>query len=278
MPRARRTCRIPSHWCAIPLCLVLLSGAASAEDWSFPIPRWERIGLYTVWLDRVPIEYRDIQGYYTVTVFLPSPSMLGDSITVDWAWDIHTFDGKDITGDGYPDVVVERYSGGVHCCYSYLVLSLGPELRVIPVPLMADPPASFADLDGDGVYEVLGWDPIFHYVYCGNPGTPWPLVILVYEPGRGYVPASPRFPEAYEARIERHTLLAEQVKRGEIGVAQDQAKCAVLHLVLDYLYSGRTDQAWEALYEYYPYPDVLEFHQAIMIRLGLSDLYVPSER
>ncbi len=103
--------------------------------------------------------------------------------------------------------------------------------------------ASFVDLDGDGICEVLGWDPIFHYLFRANPGTPWPLVIVVYEPGRGYVPASPRFPEAYETRIQRHTLLAEQVKRGEIEPAHGQAKCGVLYLVLDYLYSGRAEEA-----------------------------------
>jgi len=237
----------------------------------------EAFGPYTLWLEKVPLEDRFPFGYYTLRVFLPAPSHLGSELIIPAAWDFYTFGSGDITGDGYPDVVVELYSGGVHCCYTYVVLSLGPELRVIPLPLRADGPATFVDLDDDGIYEVLGWDPIFHYVYCGHPQTPWAQVILGYEEGRGYVPVSPQFPEAYDALIERHTVLAEQVKQGLHGGPDDLAKCMVLHLVLDYLYSGRSEEAWAALYEYYPYPDVLEFHQEIVIRLGLSDLYVPPE-
>jgi hypothetical protein len=33
--------------------------------------------------------------------------------------------GMDVNGDGVPDVVVETYSGGAHCCWTYYVVSLG---------------------------------------------------------------------------------------------------------------------------------------------------------
>lgn len=40
-------------------------------------------------------------------------------------------------------------------------------------------------------------------------------------------------------------------------------KCTVLALVLDYLYSGQSEKAWEALYHYYRYPDVEDLRRAV---------------
>jgi hypothetical protein len=33
--------------------------------------------------------------------------------------------GEDVNGDGVPDVVLEAYSGGAHCCWTYYIISLG---------------------------------------------------------------------------------------------------------------------------------------------------------
>ncbi len=34
-------------------------------------------------------------------------------------------DNLDINGDGHPDLVIEGYSGGAHCCWTYWIISLG---------------------------------------------------------------------------------------------------------------------------------------------------------
>lgn len=49
----------------------------------------------------------------------------------------------------------------------------------------------FEDLDEDGIYEFLSVDDSFAYRYCAYAGTPIVRVVLKYEPGAGYVPASP---------------------------------------------------------------------------------------
>jgi hypothetical protein len=35
----------------------------------------------------------------------------------------------DVAGDGRPDLVVERYSGGMHCCATIQVFQLQPAFR-----------------------------------------------------------------------------------------------------------------------------------------------------
>ena len=37
----------------------------------------------------------------------------------------------DVNGDGIPDVVLEAFSGGAHCCWSYHIVSLGAEPGVL---------------------------------------------------------------------------------------------------------------------------------------------------
>src|SRR5713101_828578 len=42
----------------------------------------------------------------------------------DWSFAIELA-GVDVNGDGIPDVVLEAYSGGAHCCWTYYIISLG---------------------------------------------------------------------------------------------------------------------------------------------------------
>ena len=39
---------------------------------------------------------------------------------------LHNLTGSDLNADGYPDLVVETYSGGAHCCFGTQVFSLKP--------------------------------------------------------------------------------------------------------------------------------------------------------
>src|SRR5690349_18641203 len=41
-------------------------------------------------------------------------------------WDLTVvLSGQDVNGDGTPDIVLEGYSGGAHCCWTYYIVSLG---------------------------------------------------------------------------------------------------------------------------------------------------------
>lgn len=58
--------------------------------------------------------------------------------------------------------------------------------------------------------------------------------------------------ESLRDRVGFQLYMAEQGQTGE----KEDAKCSVIPLVLDYLYTGQPDQAWAELYRLYPYPDV----------------------
>jgi len=185
--------------------------------------------------------------------------------------------GSDLTGEGHPDVVIHVFTGGAHCCFSTIVYDLGPKLiKVLETPL-SNCDGSFQDLDGDGVAEHITCDDLFAYVYCSYAGSPAAQVVLQYDPGRGYVPASPRFADLYDEPIVRHREQAETAQPGEMGEWDGTTKCAVLPIVLDYLYSGQDEKAWTEFNRLYDYPDALLFWAEIAQAVADSSLYTPGD-
>jgi hypothetical protein len=184
--------------------------------------------------------------------------------------------GTDVTGEGYPDVIIETYTGGAHCCFSTIVYDLGPTLTKVLESPQSNCGGSFEDLDGDGVFEFVTCDDLFAYAYCSFAASPIVQVILQYEPGRGYVPASPRFAHLYAGPIATHTQMAEAAQPEGLGEWDATTKCAVLSLVLDYLYTGQAERAWTEFDRLYGYPDRLLFWAEVVQAVAESPLYAPA--
>jgi len=195
-------------------------------------------------------------------------------VQVEMASALGDLTGTDVTGEGHPDVIVETFTGGAHCCFSTLVYDLGPTLtRVLETP-QSNCGGRFEDLDGDSVFEFVTCDDLFAYAYCPYAASPAVQVILQYDPGQGYVPASPRFADLYAEAVSRHIQAAEAAKPGELGEWDGTTKCAVLPLVLDYLYTGQPGQAWTAFERLYTYPDGPLFWAEVVQAVSDSPLYV----
>lgn len=200
------------------------------------------------------------------------------SIRIDMASAIEPLTGTDINGDGYPEVIVETYSGGAHCCFGTQVYSLGPQPKLLLKKPESNAGGQFKDLDSDGIYEFITYDDIFAYQYCPYAASPFVKSILVYDSiAELYLPASPQFPEEYTADILRDTEIAETVEVGEYGEWDETTKCAVLPLVLDYIYSGDLETANTELQRVYPFDDANAFWDEIMLQIQDSPLYAPKE-
>jgi hypothetical protein len=197
-------------------------------------------------------------------------------VQIELASGLGALTGTDITGEGHPDVVIETFTGGAHCCFSTRVYDLGPTLTKVLETPESNCGGQFEDLDGDGVLEFVTCDDLFAYVYCAYAFSPFVQVILQYEPERGYVPVSPRFAHLYAEAMATHTRLAEETSADDTGGWDGTNKCAVLPLVLDYLYTGQADQAWSALTQFYHYPDRLLFWAEVVQAVAESPLYVPA--
>lgn len=141
-----------------------------------------------------------------------------------------------------------------------------------------DTPASncggeFRDLDNDGALEYITCDDRFAYAHCPFAASPTVTAVLAYDSVLGFVAASSRFPSVYTDPIAAHTTLAEQAVPGGLGEWDVTTKCAVLPLVLDYLYSGQTERAWSELERLYLFPDADTFRKEIEETIRASPLY-----
>ena len=193
---------------------------------------------------------------------------------------VNPISGKDVDGDGTPDVVLETVSGdAIH----YAVVSLA-EPAGLRRELSVSVPLHFEDLDADGRVEIWARDNAF-LDFDGLPAavSPEPRVIFRLK-GATLVPVSQAFWSEYEKEIaeargliSKNTLddfLAvpvqgdEDRKPKEIGPAE-QAKITdlkgiVLEIVLANLYGGRGQEAWKALDDMWPATDRPRIRQMIL--------------
>jgi hypothetical protein len=203
-----------------------------------------------------------------------------ETIKIEAASAIAPLTGADINGDGNPEVVIETYTGGAHCCFGTQVYSLGETPKLILDKPRSNAGGQFQDLDGDRIYEFVTYDDIFTYEYCPYVSSPFVKVIMAYdEEEERYLPASPHFVEEYAEDIEKDTKNAERVakaNKSENGEWDETTKCSILPITLDYLYSGDPDTARAELERLYGFNDLNRFWNDILFLVQDSPLYVPS--
>jgi hypothetical protein len=235
------------------------------------------------------VEEEQLIGRYTIQLWhnTADDSFMFDNIAaisaegqtlvqIEWVSGLGDLTGADITGEGHPDVIIETYTGGAHCCFSTIVYDLGPTLAKVLQTPESNCGGRFEDLDGDGVFEFVTCDDLFAYAYCPFVSSPVVQVILQYEPAQGYVPASPRFAHLYAEEIAAHIQMAEGGEPGELGEWDGTTKCAVLPLMLDYVYTGQAGQAWTEFSRLYNYPDAALFWAEVVQAVADSPLYFQS--
>ena len=198
------------------------------------------------------------------------------AIRVDMASAINDLTGSDLNADGYPDLVVETYSGGAHCCFGTQVFSLRPTTAAL---ILQKPESNaggtFEDLNADGVSEFVTYDDLFAYQYCPYAAGVTAKVIMAYDAGQDrYIPASPRFPEQYADEIVTNQQRALAAP-GELGEWDGTNICAVLPLALDYLFMGQPDRAQTEFASRYSGLDAdVKWNEVLQIVQG-SPLYTP---
>ncbi len=234
-------------------------------DKSYRTP--QKIGKYTVQLlptkiDKDDKDDKDQDGDPRCRAVLSTSYGRHKVIAYEWALSIDPISGSDMNGDGIPDLVLSGYSGGLHCCYVYEIVSLGPHPKVIhtfqnPVPIKFEK-------QPDGTALIRAVDGVFDYFIVPHSDTVMPQLLLKLD-GDNLVDVSAKYPELYDREIEqeRSQLTREDLAKLKAANFHDKLYTdqvptvhKVLTIVLDYVYSGREDQAWQTLQELWPNDDV----------------------
>ena len=179
--------------------------------------------------------------------------------TYDWGLEI-TLLGEDVNSDGYPDLVLEGYSGGAHCCWTYYIVSLGPSPR--PIREIENERGIAFVRDSSGRIEIRTNDGKFDYLFLSHAESPFPAVYLRLV-GTHFIDVGHEHIADYEhgiAEAKRELSPAELHQFRSAANADDlygndpnrSAATKVLQIVYAYLYSGRQAQAHQALTEMWP--------------------------
>lgn len=191
----------------------------------------------------------------------------------DHGMQILPISGRDINGDGQPDAVIEGYSGGVHCCWTYWIVSLGPSPGLL-AKIENERGLGFQDLKNDGRIEMVTTDGGFDYFddMC-HACSPFPLVVLRLE-GKQLHEVNAEFWSLYrrdidEARRKLNPDALDRFRRNDRTDGNwEETKRLVLTIVLAYFYGGRAEQAWKTLEEMWPPSDLQRIRDLIIQKRG----------
>lgn len=176
----------------------------------------------------------------------------------DWSFSI-VLNGQDVNGDGSPDLVLEGYSGGAHCCWTYHVISLGLKPGLL-VKFENERGAGFVMNKSTGKMEIHALDGAFDYFdEFAHAFSPFPDVYLRLE-GRRLLDISQEHLLDYDKSIAK--LKAEipakdlavflQAENRDEKIGWENVSVHVVRIVQAYLYSGRKAQAHATLRKMWP--------------------------
>jgi hypothetical protein len=156
--------------------------------------------------------------------------------------------GDDVTGRGVPDLVVEFPTGGSGGNSTTMLFELGDERSGGFKVIGTLPTGTFADMDGDGRPEFVAVEQSLAYRWSPNAGSPRPLVILRYRSDH-FVPAADLMIRPPMTEAEVSALVA---RSADEKIPEEERFLTVLKTVIDLIYHGQAEQAWQVLETAWP--------------------------
>lgn len=186
-----------------------------------------------------------------------------------------------LRGNKIPQLLVEQYSGGAHCCFSYWIFNLDPDFRILhqseyPIGALVD----IIDLDKDGTFEIIQSNEHFDYFdRLPHVYSPSALVIFQYDSNEQmFVPANNKF-SAYllkdiEKKIKAVKAFNAKTDFSKIKPEKDLEHLSlVVQVVLDYVYAGKEPEAWAFFDQEYRLSDKEEMRGKIKEKLAGDQVY-----
>jgi hypothetical protein len=120
----------------------------------------------------------------------------------------------DLNSDGEPEVLVDAYSGGAHCCALTEILNFNGTGYTVTEAYWGNTGYELDDVDGDGPPELVGFDDAFAAAFSSYAASFFPPRVLKYDPAaKGALrDVTDRFPALIRAN-QRRALRALRTAR-----------------------------------------------------------------
>jgi hypothetical protein len=150
-------------------------------------------------------------------------------------------------------LVVEQYSGGAHCCYSYWVYELdasAPRLLFDNSKYGTGNQLMHLDMDSDGMAELTHSVMAFDYFHMSHASSVFPQAVFAYDKKAGeYRPANRGFSHIILSTINDDIravkMLKEEGNPDNDETYSERYFSAVLQVTLNNIYAGRQEEGWE---------------------------------
>lgn len=173
----------------LALAVLLFAGAAFAQDPS-------------AWLEKEGLEAASTKNFNEYDAVIARPKGGGEERAVIFAkgkpawqstakdtepgakWAINSI-GRDLNGDGSPDVHLTTNTGGANCCVTHYVFSLKPKVQRLAIYAAGSMGASdFIDVPGRGAPVMVSADDSSANAFAPYANSYFPLLILEVGKGR----------------------------------------------------------------------------------------------
>jgi len=161
--------------------------------------------------------------------------------------------GKDITGQGIPNLVVSEWSGGAHCCFYYHVFEIGRTFRrIATIDAGHGERSAFWSVKGEKGLVFATWDFAFAYWNASFAASPAPEVYLRYKNGKyGFASEIMMKPAPVPVVLSRTIARV----RSDDSWKEGGPPVLLWETMLDLIYSGNAGTAWD-LFEKAWRPDI----------------------
>lgn len=207
-------------------------------------------------------------------------------LAADWMLcEVTRMAAENLNGDRTPEVIVDLYSGGAHCCHSTLIYAFGEAARspyAVTAHTWGNRPYTLQDLDEDGRPEFVSQDDRFAYAFSVYAASRYPIQIWQYQEA-ALVEATPTFQQAVFdhafqlwEEFRRLTRQRGQARSDSTRYWQAEAERATLAAYLaDKYLLGQGQDGWERVRQHYNWPDRDEFFaqlEQFLADTGYADL------
>jgi hypothetical protein len=146
----------------------------------------------------------------------------------------------DLDGDGEPEVMVDLFTGGAHCCLVTRFYRWDGAAYVAAERNFRDPGYRIADLDGDGTKEIVTSDWRFGYSFTAFAFSLMPVRIYHLRMGRWQL-VTKQFPDEIRKDAKANWRLFQKAGR------QDEPRGAIAAWTADQLMLGHRASARRTL-------------------------------